>query len=405
VTRRLERVVAGAVLALLVGLAVTAQILTPGEEPRSGSAASAEPEGRRALLLLLRELGYRAEIWSEAPGELPRGGGLVWLAQAPEKPLVHEIEVPDSGSMQEEETATEPASEPESELAPEPAPSPASLGLRATSHYRRFLEEGGTMVLRFDDAARKFLIEDLGLAACEDVHASRVAAAGPRRVRDHRGEELEIRVEEGGVLLPPPAGSAGEALWWGGTEGAEGEDVLATMVPVGSGQLVLLGDDAYLSNGELSEHDHALFAVRLAEEFARGGRILFDEYALGLWQPRTAMTLLASPNVLLACLQIAALLALAVWSAAWVREFPRDPRSLESASPLDRARALAALLARAGRFDVLARFLREGTLRRIARGSRRVPEAVADLRPSSCRNAADLERWNERWREIECKTS
>lgn len=408
---RFEKALAGAVLALLVLLAVTAQFLTPGDEPKAGSAASSEPEGRRALLLLLRELGFRSEIWSEAPGALPRGGGLVWMARAPSKPFTLELpavpELPEpsgEGDASETEQTTEPAPDPDTETSAAAA-SPAALGLRATSHYRRFLEEGGTMVLHFDDRARKFLVEELGLAACEDVHASRVAVAGVRHVRDHRGEELEIQVEEGGVLLPPPAGSVGEALWWGGAASAEGEDVLATMVPVGSGQLVLLGDDSFLSNEKLRDHDHALFAVRLAEEFARGGRILFDEYALGLWRPRTALTLLASPSLLLATLQIAALLLLALWSAAWVREFPRDPRALESASPLNRARALASLLARAGRFDVLGRLLQEGSLRRIALGSRRAPEAVATLQASSCGSAADLERWNERLREIECETS
>ncbi|HZO10200.1 MAG TPA: hypothetical protein VFC77_12525 [Myxococcota bacterium] len=403
-SRRLEKILAGAVLLLLVVLAVAAQILTPGEEPLAGSAASAAPEGRRALLLLLRDLGYPSEIWSEAPAMLPRGGGLLWMAQVPAKPLALDDEEPEPDAEEPEPDVEETPPEPDPEPAAERAPSPASLGLRASSHYRRFLEEGGTIVLRFDDEARKFLIEELGLAACEDVHASRVAAAGLRRVRDHRGENLEIEVEEGGVLLPPPAGSSGEALWWGGAESAEGEDVLATMVPVGSGQLVLLGDDACLSNERLREHDHALLAVRLTEHFARDGRILFDEYALGLWRPRTAITLLASPSLWLATAQVVALLFLALWSAAWVREFPRDPRALESASPLLRARALAALLARAGRFDVLGRFLQGGMLRSSARGSRKPAEPTAAPAPT-CRSAEQLEVWNERWRKTECKTS
>lgn len=397
--QRLEKVAAGAVLALLVLLAVAAQFMTPAEEAEDGSAASPEPEGRRALLLLLRELGYRADTWNEAPGALPRGGGLVWMARPPAKSF--ELDSDDSETTPDPEPE-DPEAEPES--APEPAPpSPAALGFRAPSHYRRFLEEGGTILLHFDDNARKFLVDELGLSVCEDLHASPDAVAGPRSVRDRRGEELELAVEQGGLLFPPPAESTGEALWWGESTG--GKEVLATMVPVGSGQLVLLGDDSFLSNEKLREHDHALFAVRLAEEFARGGRILFDEYALGLWRPRTAMTLLGSSKLLLATLQIAALLLLALWSSAWVREFPRDPRELESASPLLRARALASLLARAGRFDVLGRFLREGTLRKITRGSRRVQEAVSRLPASSCASAADLERWNAQAKEIECETS
>ncbi|MFN0007346.1 MAG: DUF4350 domain-containing protein [Planctomycetota bacterium] len=403
---RLEKVAAGVVLALLVLLALAAQFLTPAEDSEDGSAASSEPGGRRALLLLLRELGFRAETWNEAPGALPRGGGIVWLARTPSTSSVVDLEPPES--KLEPEPEPEPGPEPAPEPEPEPATaetSPADFGLRALTHYRRFLEEGGTIILDYDDKARKFLVDELGLAACEDVHASAAAIAGIRHLRDQRGEELEVTLEEGGVLVPPSPDSSGEALWWGGTLSTEGEEVLATMVPVGSGQLVLLGDDSFLSNEKLGEHDHALFAVRLAEEFSRGGRILFDEYALGLWRPRTAMTLLASPELLLATLQVAALLLLALWSSAWVREFPRDPRTLEAASPLLRARALASLLVRAGRFDVLGRFLREGMLRRVARGSRRVQEAVSKLPASPCASATELERWNAQAKEIECETS
>jgi hypothetical protein len=411
VSRRVEKAFAAGLLALLVLLAFTAKVLEPSEEPESGSAESAQPDGRRALFLLLRELGFRAEIWTEAPGMLPRGGGLVWLARPPPG-TSFALELPEPSSPPAEPPAqpTPEPGEPQPPLPsdPEPktpAPSRAALGLRAPSHYRRFLEEGGTIVLRFDDAARKYLVKELGLEVCEDVHASRVAVAGVRRVRDHRGEELGVEVEAGGVLLPPPTGSVAEALWWGGTASAEGEDVLATMVPVGSGQLVLLGDDGFLENGALSKNDHALFAVRLAEEFARGGRVLFDEYALGRWRPRTATSLLASPNLFLATLQLGVLLLLCLWGAAWVREFPRDPPPLEAASPLLRARALAALLARAGRFDVLDRHLRAGALARIARRTRAPAGGARELGSAVAASAADLERWNRKAKEIECETS
>jgi len=364
-SRRLERAAAAVVLALLVVLALTAQFLTPGDHAEAGSAASTESDGRRALLLLLRDLGFRAETWNEAPGALPRGGGLLWMAGTPKHP----------SSLGDEDEDAEGDPEKDEREPPQPsvakAPSPAAQGFRAPSHYRRFLEEGGTLILKLDDESRLFLVDELGLVACEDVHPNTDAEAGVRRVRDRRGEEIEVAVEQGSMLLPPPDGSTAEALWWGGTPGGQDEDVLAVMVPVGSGQLVLLGDDSFLANEKLREHDHALLAVRLAEEFARGGRILFDEYALGLWRPRTAMTLLGSKSLLLATLQIAALLLLALWSSAWAREFPRDPRALESASPLLRARALASLLTRAGRIDVLERYHREGTLRSKSRGSRR----------------------------------
>ena len=64
----------------------------------------------------------------------------------------------------------------------------------------------------------------LGLDAFEDVRSSDAAGARVRTIRDSRGETLEIGIAEGTVLLPPPAGSSAQALWWGGAEGAEGEE-------------------------------------------------------------------------------------------------------------------------------------------------------------------------------------
>jgi hypothetical protein len=404
VKQRFEGTFAAGMLVLLLALALTAQFLTPSDEPESGSAVSSLPAGRRALLLLLRDLGFEADAWNEAPGGLPRGGGLVWLARVPEPlPTVDLDSGKEEGASEEKEEESQ-GEDPAVVEDPAP-PSPAARDLRAPAHYRRFLDEGGTMILHFDDDARKFLVEELGLSECEDVHVSRVAPAGVRHVRDSRGEELEVEVEEGGVLVPPTAGSIAQDLWWGGTESSEGEEALATMIPVGSGQVVLLGDDSFLANEKIGERDHALLAVRLVEEFARGGRVLFDEYALGLWRPRTAVGLIASPMLLLATLHIVALLLLGFWRSAWVREFPRDPPALESISPLLRARALASLLVRAGRLDVLARHLREGTRRRISRRSPGASEAMRVLEGSTCASAEELERWNERLKEIECRTS
>jgi hypothetical protein len=391
VRTRVERILAIGLLAFLLGLALAAQFLQPSSDTVDGSAASAEPEGRRALLLLLRDLGIRAEAWSGSPGALPREGALLWLARSP----LQRSEEPEPA-----EKKGNPADE-SREAKPARAPSPAALGLRSSAHYRRFVEEGGTLVLRQSDEARKFLVDEMGLSACADVHASRVAKAGLRHLGNSRGEVLDIEVREGGVLLAPDTGSTAYALWWGGTESAAGEDVLAMVVPEGSGQVVLLGDDAFLANGRIGERDHALFAVRLVEEFARSGRVLLDEYALGLWHPRTAMSLLASPSLFLASLHLPVLLLLFLWRSAWVREFPRDPPALEAVSPLVRARSLAALLSRAGRFDLLARPLREETLRRLERRSRTSAARVRAVPEATCRSTADLERLHESLRAVE----
>jgi hypothetical protein len=76
------------------------------------------------------------------------------------------------------------------------------------------------------------------------------------------------------------------------------------------------------------------------------------------------LTLAFGPR--LACLSLHALLLLLVlgWRSAWSGPFPRDPEPVLAASPLARARGFGQLLARAGRFDLLARFLRGAALER-----------------------------------------
>jgi hypothetical protein len=417
VNPKLEKFLATVMLALLVGLALTAELLKPGEDPTAGSATSAHPEGRRGLLLLLREVGFRADAWHDAPGALPRGGGLVWLAAIPEREhafaLTTPPKPPESTVDDLPEVSVEPepapALEPVEVEAPIPAkPSPAAHGMRALSHYRRFVEQGGTLVVPWSASAKTFLVDELGLAACADVREAPVVPlrkSGPRAFRDARDEQLVVDAKKGSVFAPLDAGTGIQALWWSENEAGEAAEVLAAMVPAGSGQVVLLGEDSILANGRIGEHDHGLLAVRLTEEFARGSRVLFDEYALGLWRPRTTTTILTSPKLLLFTLQIGILLLLALWGAAWVREFPRDPPPLEGASPLLRARALASLLVRAGRFDVLGGARQRGTLRRLARRS---PEAAESLRAGADPPAPDLEsleRWNRRAKEIECETS
>jgi hypothetical protein len=366
----------------LVALAIASQFLAPDSTSERGSAVSSQPHGRRALFLLLGDLGFRAQAWSDPPGALPRREALLWLARAPEHPTADKPT--DEKPADEKPVAEKPAVDKSATKR-----APVDQGLRALSHYKRFVEEGGTLLLPQGEFSRSFLIDTLGFADCADVHASRVAKPGVRRVHDDDGEELEVDVKEGGVLVLPDAGSRASVLWRGGDE------VLAMSVPAGKGRVVVLGDDGFLANEAIGEHDHALLAVRLAEAFAPGKQILFDEYALGLEHPRTTVAILASPSLFLATLHVVVLLALLVLRSAWVREFPRDPAPLESASPLLRARTLGALLARACRFDVLARSLRDGVASRLDRRSRVSAARVRAAHPAACANADDLARWNE----------
>ena len=127
----------------------------------------------------------------------------------------------------------------------------------------------------------------------------------------------------------------------------------------------MLGSFDFLDNEVIGERDHALHLTRLVEELDLGGRLLFDEYALGLWDPDSAGGLALSKGVRGVSLHLLLLLLLVVWRAAWTREFPRDPQPLERVSPLARAEARAALLERAGRPDLAGDLLRRGVLNRL----------------------------------------
>lgn len=320
---------------LLLLLALLAQFLQSPPASVAGSVASSTPDGRRALALLLRESGFRAEAWNDAPASLPRDGSLLWLAQPP-------------STRRTAADAKEPAE-----------PSPAEAGLRSPEHYRRFVEEGGTLLVGQSDAARGFLVDALGFTDCAEAKPVPGAHAGVRAFRSERGESIEVDLQRGEVFESPGEGSTVRPLW----RAVEAQAELAVEIPEGRGRVVLVGDDSFLDNEHVGEHDAALLAVRLAEQFAPGKHVLFDEYALGLWSPRTPAGILVSPSFFLATLHLLLLAALLVLRSAWVREFPRDPAPLESSSPLLRARTLAALLERAGRSRLLGRWLEEGKAR------------------------------------------
>ena len=178
---------------------------------------------------------------------------------------------------------------------------------------------------------------------------------------------------------------------------------LAIDTRLGDGHLVLLGNDDFLSNAAIDAADHALLLVRIVEELAQGGPVLFDEYALGRWRPTGATEMALKPRFAAITWHVALLLLLFVWRHAWVREVPRDPEPLAAISPLARARSTASLLERAGRIDVVAEQLVDGVLAQLAR-SLRVPRRTLPMtderaqRLEAIANRAGLERRLEAWR-------
>ncbi len=332
--RRFEAWTSLVLLLLVVALALLAQTFTSAPNQLAKSVASTDDDGRRALLLVLQELGLHPAGWVRAPGSLPRGEHLVWLPQAPTPWHAHDEEAGTSASKDK------PA-----------APRGTTLASHGLGHYRRFVEEGGTIVCALDAELRTFLETELGLEGLSDVALLPRGDDAPVRVRLGSGEELELELASDQAFRPLGADSPGRELWVArcGPDNAPRELPLAIALPLGAGRVVVLADDSFVRNDALQKRQNALAAVRLCEELGREGEVLFDEYALGVWEPESALGLSFSPRIALFSLHALALLALFVWSRAVSRAFPRDPLPLDAVSPLERARAQARLWRAAGR--------------------------------------------------------
>jgi len=363
-------------LALLFVLGALLSLFAAPAEMRPKSVASSEPAGRRAALLLLQALERAPAAWTRAPVALPRGGHLLWMPGAP-KALTEDGDGDGEGGVSAGERE-----------------SPLLLDPRHPWHYARFVEEGGTLVLPAGEGAflEPFLDLDVALPASE-------TSAGPIEIVAPDGERLEI---EGLALF---AATVDERLGELGL--CDSGRSVALALCAGRGRLVLLADDSFLADDRIGERDHALLLVRLIEELARGGRVLFDEFALGRWRPPGKLELALAPGVRGVTLHLAALLALLLWFQAWVREFPRDPEPWTRAGPLVRARSQARLLQRARRYDLLSDMLRRGVLARAAGRARlyapgRQPVGRAqrlDLAGRLARHCGGADR-SSAWREV-----
>jgi hypothetical protein len=364
---RFERAGAIAIAGFVLAIALATQLVGGPSLPIAGSVESAAPDGRRALYLLLGSLGYVPEAWRKFPGALPSGEHVLWLASSPRAMGSEEDDADDDGDSSDESASgdsDETDDEPDA-IVDSRAPNVA-LDFRSLAHYRRFVESGGTLVLPAGPRALEFLVDELECEPCREIELSH-ASSGPRVLHTATGAEWTAEWKEGGTFEALDPASDVREFWWGGPPGSEedgtGDERFAVQVPLGNGRIVVLGDDAFLANDSLGEKDHALLAVALFEEASRGGRLLFDEYALGLLDASTPIEIATGPSLVLASAHVLLLLALLVWRNAWTSRFPRDPVPLAQVSPILRARSLSSLLERADRGDVLARLLRTGVLR------------------------------------------
>lgn len=383
---RVQQVLTIACLAL-IALVIVGQALLPDVSDRDGgSTSSARSAGRRALLLVFGELGFEPEVWARPPGALPRGRHLLWMATAPTwTEAAPDEPPPDVTDTPPAEPDPKTAREARKKRARAADPDPARRtrhGLHAPRHYLRFVESGGTLVLPWTTHTRHFLADALAIEGIETFTVAEHASAelATRRVRLASGAELDVRWPQGASLPDELCDSLAQPLWFTADSLAGAHaDVLAATITIGDGRVVLLASDAFVSNGELGALQDGELAVRLVEEQGAIERVLFDEYALGEWQPESALELAFSPGLAPTTWHVFLLLALFVWMHAWVRAFPRDPEALGQLSPLSRAQAQANVLERARRHSVLAGFARRAALTRLqkAAGLGRVTHELA----------------------------
>jgi len=241
---------------LLIGFLL--MLLPSGSARSAGSVRSTQEDGRRALYLLLEELGYQVAGWNQAPGDLPRGNEVLYLPETPE--------TPGYGSR------------------------PGTSRLRDPLHYLRFVEEGGTLITPVDgDEHFEFLTEGLGLEPVRELMLDWSGGDDDRITHAilPSGERLKLEWKPSATFQPLPVASPVELL----AMDDEGRG-LALRLAVGRGSVVLLAPaDDWLNNNRIEDGDHAFFIVRLMEECASGGGILFDEYALGGWVPDSPIAL------------------------------------------------------------------------------------------------------------------
>lgn len=363
------RVVSFVLAAALLGVAGLLLVLPAPRDDAGPSVFSTRIGGRRALFLLLGELGFDVSAWSRAPGHLPRTRACLFLPATPEP-------APSYGTATPGGEGTERVR--------------SSRRLRDRMHYRYFVEEGGTLVAATTDGRLELLEEELGIEELAELTVRRRQDEGPRAATLVTGETLELDLPRWSFFGPLDVVSPFDTL----VADDEGRP-LALQLELGRGRLVLLAGDDVLDNRRIGDADNGVFAVRVFELAAAGGPILFDEYALGGWTPETPLELAFAPGSARFTLHLLLLGALALWAVAWAGAFPRDPEPLGQLSPLERARGLAGMLVARRRWRLLGTMLQDGVLRRLGPRRSRSAESPPEnerRRMREQRVARDLDR-------------
>jgi hypothetical protein len=304
---------------MALGLSVLLLLLGNGDDApgRPHSSLNRSDAGWSAWRRMLEELGYPARTFELPPGKAGAGEMLLVLPGVPEQ------------SEQQQ-----------------------ALPDHERSQYRRFLENGGTLLAPADEALLAFLSIELELAISDELSIAESSSVEPWEASLPTGERLKLA---GGTAFEPldESGAWREVVL--GSRPGESERPLVVEAGVGAGRLVLVSDPTLFENGNIRQLDHALYAVRLAELFSAGLPICFDEFSLGAWSPPSAIELaLRGPNAWIS-VHLLLLAGLFVWMRAHTAAFARDPLPLTRSSALERARQRARSLARAQLVGAAAR--------------------------------------------------
>lgn len=144
---------------------------TDGAGGMEDSARNRNYEGRRGLAALFEDLGYETEVWTGAPGALPRGRELLWL---PHPPVSADREIAADGDLYD------------------------------VMHYRHFLEAGGSMILPHRQS-EKFLVDHLHIDAFAGISSwvtsGRFRAPDDEYVLHSDDRVIELTVGRGRLMV------------------------------------------------------------------------------------------------------------------------------------------------------------------------------------------------------------
>lgn len=314
-----KRVLAVSVAAMVFGL-----VLRGGGPNWEGAPASSaenyDPEGWAAAYRVLDALGFEVELWDRAPSELPTGPALLWMAAVPTDygDLLALGETGGEGEAPGDRTS-------------DPALEALARAGHHPSHYRRFVDSGGILLLPSAQESLDFLADGLGYRGFAEARVTLEKAHGPSvTLPDGRGYRVSQQPRRWSV--PRYERVRGEAFARRRTLVSSVGTPWVEIVPLGHGGIVLHPFDAHLRNGAIGEEEHAALLVGLCSELGRGVPVYFDEYALGRGREWGLLELVFQGPARIAAMHWIALGLMAFW---WFV----TPRAFRRATPGTRRRA------------------------------------------------------------------